>query len=50
MPTDTKMKFSEFIDLLLARLYDLEQTEGGPGRFFDLNAIAQELKPRVPFQ
>src|SRR5689334_12670458 len=45
----TKVKFSEFIDLLLARLYDLE-SQGETGRFFDLSAIASELSVDVPQQ
>jgi len=45
----TKLKFSEFIDLLLARLYDLE-SQGETGRFFDLSAIASELSVDVPQQ
>ncbi len=49
MVTQNKLKFSEFIDLILARLYELEQTEGG-GSFFDLNAIAKELKEAPPQQ
>jgi hypothetical protein len=47
MATGTKLRFSEFVDLVLARLYELEQAHG-PGRFFDLNAIASELREPVP--
>jgi len=43
------VKFSEFIDLVLARLYDLER-QGTPGTLFDLNAIAQELNVQIPVQ
>lgn len=43
------LKFSQFIDLLLARLYDLEQ-DAGPSALFDVNAIAQELRIKVPSQ
>ena len=42
-------KFSEFIDLLLARLYDLER-QSGPGTLFDLNVLARELNVNVPLQ
>ena len=42
-------KFSEFIDLLLARLHELER-DGRPGVLFDLNAVARELKVKVPPQ
>ena len=42
--------FSEFIDLLLARLYDLEQSQEPVGDYVDLNAIAQQMKPPVPAQ
>ena len=45
MPT-TSMTFSQFIELLLARLYDLDR-EHGP-RYFNLTAVAQELKESVP--
>lgn len=44
-----RLTFSEFIDLLLTRLYELEQAEGG-GVFYDLNEIADELKAEVPSQ
>lgn len=48
MTTATQsMKFSEFIDFLLIRLYELEK-ERGAGRYFSLNAIAKELKEEVP--
>ena len=49
MSDQATIKFSEFIDLLLARLLELEH-EGGPGAFFDLNEVAQELKPEIPAQ
>ena len=45
----TNMKFSEFIDLILARLYELERG-AGPGTLFDVNAIAQELREKIPPQ
>jgi hypothetical protein len=43
------MKFSEFIDLLLVRLYDLER-QGGAGTLFDLNEIVRALSVNVPPQ
>ena len=43
----TNMKFSEFLDFLLVRLYELER-EQGAGKYFLLNAIAKELKEEVP--
>jgi hypothetical protein len=46
MPTAPPLRFIEFIDLLLARLYDRDH--GSPGALFDLNEIAQELSPEVP--
>lgn len=49
MATRTDLTFSRFIELLLARLYDLERTHGA-GRFFDLNAVARELKLSPPSQ
>lgn len=50
MAVATKMKFGEFVDLLLARLYELEQSEGGNFEYFDLEAIARELREPVPPQ
>lgn len=47
MTTGTKLKFSEFVDIVLARLYERQQT-GDPGKLFDLNAIARDLKDPVP--
>ncbi len=47
MATSTRIKFSEFIDLLLARLYDLDR-EGETAGYFDLNAIKNELKVDIP--
>lgn len=41
-----KLKFSQFVDLILARLYDLEQ-EGRTG-YTEINAIAGELSQKVP--
>jgi hypothetical protein len=49
MSDQATVKFSEFIDLLLARLLELEH-DGRPGAVFDLNAVAQELKVTVPPQ
>ncbi|MBM4035123.1 MAG: hypothetical protein FJ291_25550 [Planctomycetes bacterium] len=43
-----KLRFSEFVDLLLARLYDLEQEQRD--RYFDFNAINRELTEPVPQQ
>ncbi len=48
MSTATKMKFSEFIDLLLAALSDRDQQPGGSERFHDLYEIARKLKEPVP--
>ena len=48
MSTGTKMKFSEFIDLLLAQLYALEDADGNSDRFHDLFSIARQLKDPVP--
>lgn len=45
-----KMKFSEFVDLLLAALYEFEQKPGGAEEYFDLNRIAQQLTEPVPAQ
>jgi len=45
----TPLKFSEFVDLILARLYELER-EASPGVLLDLNGIAQELTIKVPPQ
>jgi hypothetical protein len=42
----TRLTFSQFIDLLLARLYDAELQ--GDGGFTDLNALARELKMQFP--
>jgi hypothetical protein len=47
MVNDTRLKFSEFIDLLLAELYELEQQQGA-GKFFFLNDIARRLKNPPP--
>jgi hypothetical protein len=47
----TRLKFREFVDLLLARLYEREQRreEGDEGgSFFELNEIAQEFKTSIP--
>jgi hypothetical protein len=43
----TKLKFSQFVDLLLARLYELEQ-ESPATEFYDLDSIARDLKDPVP--
>ena len=40
-------KFTEFVDLILARLYEAEQSNQGES-FFDLNEIARGLKARIP--
>jgi hypothetical protein len=50
MAVATKLKFGEFMDLLLARLYELEQREGGNFEYFDLDKIAGELKDPIPPQ
>src|SRR5256885_7315151 len=43
----TKLKFSQFVELLLVRLYELEQEQSST-EFFDVDAIARELKDPVP--
>src|SRR5438128_1092729 len=50
--TQTRMKFSEFVDLLLATLYSQEeQTPGtGGGQYVDLNALSRQFKQPVPFR
>lgn len=48
MAVRTKLQFSEFIDLLLARLYELERLHGGG--FVDLNAANHQLKQPAPTQ
>jgi hypothetical protein len=45
--TVPQMKFSQFVDFILVRLYQLEQTRGA-GRYFSLNEIARELKEEMP--
>lgn len=47
MGSPVSMKFSEFIELILARLYDLERN-AADGVLFDVNAIAKDLKESVP--
>lgn len=47
MGSQVSMTFSEFIELILARLYDLER-DAADGALFDVNAIARELKSSVP--
>jgi len=49
MATQSTLKFSEFIELILARLYELERI-AGPGVLFDVNAIAKELTVGIPSQ
>jgi hypothetical protein len=46
MPVEAKTTFSRFIDLLLARLYDLQQAH--PGEFINLDEVAAELVEKVP--
>lgn len=41
------MRFSEFVDFLLVRLFELERTQGAGG-YFLLNDIAKELKEAIP--
>lgn len=45
MPAPT-FKFSEFIDMLLVRLYELDRSDGDT--FYDLHAVARQLKEDVP--
>jgi hypothetical protein len=40
-------KFSEFVDLLLVKLYELDREQGQSG-FFDLNRLATDIKGDVP--
>ena len=40
------MTFSEFVDLLLARLYEADQAS--PGNFIELNLLNEELKEPAP--
>ena len=42
----TALRFSQFVDLLMVRLYELDLQEGD--RFFDLNAIARQIRESVP--
>jgi hypothetical protein len=44
-----ELNFSQFIDLLLARLYESERQEGA-GKFFDLRIIAKGMKSAIPDQ
>lgn len=50
MAAKSSLSFSQFIDLLLARLYELEQSQGVAGDYVDLNAIARQLTKPVPAQ
>jgi len=45
----TNPKFSELVDLILVRLYDLERN-ARPGGLFDVNAIVRTLKDKFPEQ
>jgi len=47
MAASTSLRFSDFVDLLLARLYELER-EHGPDKFFSLHALASEFKEPIP--
>jgi len=46
MTTSIKLKFSQFIDLLLARLYEAQRQN--PDGMVDLNEIAADLRESVP--
>ena len=46
MTTEVRSTFSQFIDLLLARLYDAQRQN--PGGMIDLNEIAADLKESAP--
>lgn len=48
MVVAAEMKFSEYVDLLLAALYRLEQEQGGGGEYFDLNQISLLFTKKVP--
>jgi len=43
-----RLKFSEFIDVLLVKLYELDRSDSSGDKFFDLNAVAREIKDNVP--
>lgn len=49
MVAATPIKFSEFLDLLLASLHQLEAHEGA-GKYFDLNKLAQMFTEKPPAQ
>ena len=49
MSEHNQISFSQLIDLLLARLYDVDQKQG-PGKYYFLNALAEGFKEKVPFQ
>jgi hypothetical protein len=49
MTTDATVNFSGLIELILARLYDLERG-ARPGTMFDLNAVAKDLRVQIPTQ
>lgn len=49
MTSQRNLKFGEFIDLLMARLLELEREER-PGALVDLNELARGLKVKVPEQ
>jgi hypothetical protein len=46
MTTATRLTFSQFIDLLLARLYDAQRAD--PDGMVDLNELAADLRESVP--
>ncbi len=45
-PQPLSLSFTEFVDFLLVRLYDLDRDEGG--QFQDVDALAAELRADVP--
>lgn len=47
METKQKLTFSQFIDLILVRLYEYENNQ--PGGFLNLGKIVNELKFEVPY-
>jgi hypothetical protein len=42
----TALKFSQFVDLLMTRLYELDHQQGD--RFYDLNALAAQIREAIP--
>jgi hypothetical protein len=47
MAVSARLKFTHFVELILARLYEREQS-GDSGSFAELNEIARDLKVPIP--